>query len=278
MDNISWGYWTQKVSAHIKFKPDRAAVEEELLAHLEDKADALIKGGMLVYDAEKCALASMGDADEVGRQLAAVHKPWLGYLWLWSRRALIVCVIVMLVSTLGAAGRLPLVPREHDTAYQTVTERHEGDEHYTVTRLSPECTDRSDGFAFYVPNAALVCNETYDIVYESEGETHTMTIEERRSLYLVLECSRWLPVVDGLSAFRHFYAVDDLGNVYPGFFERENDEKSLVGNYDQVDLWHSQYDAWISDLAPEAQWVELRYDRDGRDVRLRIDLMGGEGA
>lgn len=38
----------------------------------------------------------------------------------------------------------------------------------------------------------------------------------------------------------------------------------------------AEYDAWFANLDPEAQWVELRYDRDGRDVRLRIDLTGGE--
>ena len=41
MDNISWKSWAFQACAHIRFKPDRAAVEEELLAHLEDKADWL---------------------------------------------------------------------------------------------------------------------------------------------------------------------------------------------------------------------------------------------
>lgn len=85
MDNISWKSWAFQACAHIRFKPDRAAVEEELLAHLEDKAEAILREKELtVYEAERQALASMGDADEVGRQLAAVYRPWLGYLWLWS--------------------------------------------------------------------------------------------------------------------------------------------------------------------------------------------------
>ena len=107
MDNISWKSWAFQACAHIRFKPDRAAVEEELLAHLEDKAEAILREKELtVYEAERQALASMGDADEVGRQLAAVYRPWLGYLWLWSRRVLIVCVVAAVWLSLGFSQRV----------------------------------------------------------------------------------------------------------------------------------------------------------------------------
>ena len=276
MDNIRWESWAARAAAHIPFKPDRVPVEEELLAHLEDNAETLMKGGMPCRDAEAQALAAMGDADEVGRALAAVHKPWLGYLWLWSRRVLILCIVVLLFSAFGVAGRLPLVPLEQDSG---VAEWYEEKEHYTVTRISPKGRDESDGFTLTVPQAQLVHNETYHIAYESEGKTYTDTVEENYFIHLILEASRWLPMADGFSAFRHFYAVDDQGNRYPGFFEENNENvgKCLVGNYEQSDLWHSRYDAWISELDPEANWVELCYDRDGREVRLRIDLTGGEG-
>lgn len=278
MSNLSWGSWTARVSSHIKFKPDRAGVEEELLAHLEDKAAVLLRGGMTVAVAETRALTEMGDADEVGRALAAVHKPWLGYLWLWSRRAVILCAVVLILSLFGAGGRLPpLIPEEEDLS---VREWYMEDEHYRVTALSPQCRDESDGFTFTVSQAVLVENEAYTAVYEAEGKTCTDEVEAGRALYLAVE-SRWLlPRTDGCSAFRHFYAVDDLGNVYPGFFERSGtgDETNLVGNYGQSGLWSSVYEAWISRVDPAAGWVELRYDRDGRDVRLRVPLTGGDGA
>ena len=35
-------------------------------------------------------------------------------------------------------------------------------------------------------------------------------------------------------------------------------------------------DFWAAVEAGQIEEVELRYDRDGRDVRLRIDLTGGE--
>lgn len=79
MDNISWKSWAFQACAHIRFKPDRAAVEEELLAHLEDKAEAILREKELtVYEAERQALASMGDADEVGRAAGGGVSPLAG--------------------------------------------------------------------------------------------------------------------------------------------------------------------------------------------------------
>ena len=43
MDNISWKSWAFKACVHIRFQPDREAVQEELLAHLEDKAEAILR-------------------------------------------------------------------------------------------------------------------------------------------------------------------------------------------------------------------------------------------
>lgn len=272
MSNISWGYWTRKVSSHIRFKPDRAAVEEELLAHLEDKRDALIHGGMVRCEAEKKALSEMGDADEIGEALAAAHRPWLGYLWLWSRRALILLLAVLVWAALGAEIRFPVRGESSTLSYEIVTENAEESEFETVTYLSPACTDESDGYTFSVPKAAVIHAEAHTVDAEVPFD-----IEEGRSLFLVVECTRLLPMAETPDAFRHFYAVDDLGNLYPGLYDNGRYAQSLVGNPYLPDLWHGQYDAWISELHADAQWVELRYDRDGRDIRLRIDLTGGEG-
>ena len=155
MDNISWKSWAFQACAHIRFKPDRAAVEEELLAHLEDKAEAILREKELtVYEAERQALVSMGDADEVGRQLAAVYRPWLGYLWLWSRRVLIVCVVAVIWAAWGFSERTGF--GESDLRWWLDFPGYDGyREHYTITELSPDCRDGSDGYTFTVPAAAV---------------------------------------------------------------------------------------------------------------------------
>ena len=282
MDNISWKSWAFQACAHIRFKPDREAVEEELLAHLEDKAEAILREKELtVYEAERQALASMGDADEVGRQLAAVYRPWLGYLWLWSRRVLIVCVVAAVWLSLGFSQRVGF--GESDLRWwQEYPGYNANREHYTITELSPECRDESDGYTFTVPAAAVIHNETFLRQEEVEDEVYEYTVEENTALYLTVRATSLLPSTEGCDAFRDFYAVDDLGNYYwssddPEVIYTWQRQRSLTGNAHATGLWTSEYEAWISEVDTEASWIELRYDRDGRDVRLRIDLTGGEG-
>lgn len=284
MDNISWKSWAFQACAHIRFKPDRAAVEEELLAHLEDKAEAILREKELtVYEAERQALASMGDADEVGRQLAAVYRPWLGYLWLWSRRVLIVCVVAAVWLSLGFSQRVGF--GESDLRWWLDFPGYDGyREHYTITELSPECRDESDGYTFTVPAAAVWANEAFVAREEYEGEVYEYAVEENTALYLTVRATSLLPSTEGCDAFRDFYAVDDLGTHYWSYWCRDNPDvtytqsfrRSLTGNDHATGLWTSEYEASINTIDPAASWIELRYDREGRDVRLRIDLRGGE--
>ena len=75
--------WLDKATAGIRFGPDRREVRAELTAHLEDKALDFqrIFPGLTEDEAKERAAAEMGDPEEVGRELAKVHRPWLGYLW-----------------------------------------------------------------------------------------------------------------------------------------------------------------------------------------------------
>ncbi len=281
MDNVSWRSWAFRACSYIRFKPDRAAAEEELLAHLEDKAEAILREkDLLVYEAEQQALASMGDPDEVGRQLAAVHKPWLGYLWLWSWRVLIVCVVAAVWLSLGFSQRVGF--GESDLRWWLDFPGYDGyREHYTITELSPECRDESDGYTFTVPAAAVQSNKAFVAREEYEGEVYEYAVEENTALYLTVRATSLLPSTEGCAAFRDFYAVDDLGNYYwssddPEVIYTWQTQRSLRGNFHATGLWTSEYEASISEVDRSASWIELRYDRDGRDVRLRIDLTGGE--
>lgn len=281
MDNVSWRSWAFRACSYIRFKPDRAAAEEELLAHLEDKAEAILREkDLLVYEAEQQALASMGDPDEVGRQLAAVHKPWLGYLWLWSWRVLIVCVVAAVWLSLGFSQRVGFgesAPRWWQDSFGY----NEDLEHYTIMELSPECRDRSGGYTFTVPAAAVQSNKAFVSREEYEGEVYEYAVEENTALHLTVRATSLLPSTEGCAAFGDFYAVDDLGNYYwssndPEVIYTWQTLRSLRGNFHATGLWTSEYEAFIASVDPAASWVELRYDRDGRDVRLRIDLTGGE--
>ena len=82
--------WLDKATEGIRFGPDRKAVRAELEAHLEDKALDFqrIFPGLTEAEAQERAAAEMGDPEEIGKELARIHKPWLGYLWRASQIAL----------------------------------------------------------------------------------------------------------------------------------------------------------------------------------------------
>ena len=79
--------WLDTAVKKIRFKPDRKQVRKELEEHIEDKALDLqrIFPDMTREEAQERAVSNMGDPAEVGKELAKVHKPWLGYAWLASK-------------------------------------------------------------------------------------------------------------------------------------------------------------------------------------------------
>ena len=91
--------WLDKATAGIRFGPDRREVRRELEEHLEDKAlDYLrIFPDLTEKEARQRAAAEMGDPAEIGRELAKVHKPWLGYFWRVSQLLLAAVVIGLAV-------------------------------------------------------------------------------------------------------------------------------------------------------------------------------------
>jgi len=77
-DRLAFQSWCSRATAHIRFKADRPAVEQELMEHMEDHFNALLQEGLTLQEAERQTLCAMGDADETGAALAKVHKPYLG--------------------------------------------------------------------------------------------------------------------------------------------------------------------------------------------------------
>lgn len=86
-DNLSVLKWLDIAVSGIRFGPDRKAARAELYAHLEDKAAGLRRAfpDIPEKEAQDRALAGMGDAEEVKKELARVHRPWWGWLWTASR-------------------------------------------------------------------------------------------------------------------------------------------------------------------------------------------------
>ena len=94
--------WLDTAVKGIRFAPDRRAVRAELAGHLEDRAADLrrIFPDLTDEEAQERTLAGMGDAAEIGKQLARVHRPWLGYLWRASRWASVAAAVLLALTLL----------------------------------------------------------------------------------------------------------------------------------------------------------------------------------
>ena len=100
---FAWLDWCRKVTDQVAFWPDHAAIRQELLAHLEDRAADLERAGFDRVQAEQRALTAMGNPAEVGKALNRAHKPWLGWLWQLSR-GLVLAMAVLAVVLLFRSG------------------------------------------------------------------------------------------------------------------------------------------------------------------------------
>lgn len=254
--------WCRETIEQIRFKPDRDRVWNELMAHIEDRVEDMKTRGYTEEEAEARAVTAMGDPVEVGKQLDKVHKPWLGWLWRASRVILFLCIFT-LVWTVWFTSSIRIFHGDDSDFWE------KGDSEYvTILDLYPNCEDKSDGYTFTVPRVQLIHTEAHTV-----NETYQES--EKTSLQLTVQATRLLPTMEKCRAFHDFYVVDDLGNRYESSNDMVYYKKALMGNYYRKNPWASIYQCWIRELDPDAQWVELRYDRDGRDVSLRIYLTGG---
>ena len=271
--NARFDWWCKTAVDQIRYGPDRQAVYDELYAHLEDRYDAELDRWETPEEAMEATLKAMGSASELGPQLAAVHRPFWGYV-LNVTRWMIRCALVLLVLDLLA---FVWNNRPSDTRTPWFYERP-GEEmiHYwedgagesiRLLDYDPDSEDSSDGFHFDVTRAVMVYSDFYD---ESEEDTHYFWFRIEVTSVLLWDQIHEIPHHD-------FYAVDSLGNEYCSYNEDMYSYTPAVsGNLQQNHPFSYTMDMWLTNFhSEEAEWIEIRYDRDGRDICLRIDLTGG---
>ena len=81
--NPLWEAWLEKAAASLRAHPDYDRVRQELLGHLEDRAEGLGRSfpGLSREETEKLALEGMGEAAALSRPLAQAHSQALGVLY-----------------------------------------------------------------------------------------------------------------------------------------------------------------------------------------------------
>lgn len=215
--------WLSIATSGIRFWPDREAVRRELTEHIEDKTADLMRifPDIPEEEAGERALAAMGDAWELKKELARVHRPWLG--WLWRCTQVLVWGLLALSLIAALAGGLL-----KDQAYRWKEARQsravgralyedgvpdwEG-ERLAVLRVDGEA--RLGGATISVSKAARWREPEGDCLYLRLRVTWDRPWETN---YMTISCLR---------------AEDDLGNTYKINTSRASQEG---WNWKQLDL------------------------------------------
>lgn len=270
----SFDWWCKTAVSRIRYGPDHDAVYKELYAHLEDHYDAATARGLSPAEAREEAIGAMGNASAVATQLGAIHRPWLGYLLDFTKWVICTACVAVVIQFFAfirshsfSEGYIPWYyqnPGEPLTVYAE-------DGTWESRRLmdyDPDSRDTSDGFTFDVSRAVMSFHDHY--TDDTQDAYYFQFQIEVTGLFQWAELDD-IPIHD-------FWAVDSLGNIYSSYRnDAHSYQQAVSGNLTKTGYFTASMDMWINNFcSQDAQWIEIRYDRDGRDIRLRIGLQGGE--
>lgn len=250
--------WVEKAVSGIIFPPDKIQVATELYHHLEDHCDALVAQGYSAEDAQRLAVEAMGDAREIAPQLAALHRPFWGYFLRITR---ILLVILALITVIPFGKFL----------YEGNFQKADFFDYYREENGStlefydkPGVSFTAEGYTFTVKEVMQWYNEAYGT------DTFCLLMTEFHPLPWAVhgEVGCW------------FWAEDSQGNRYESHYSTGPDsEGAVLYTYDNnTSPFTHTYEMWINGGLTGSQWLDIHYDRDGRNYVLHIDLTGGDGA
>ena len=250
------------VARQLRCRWEAPSIRQELSDHIQDHMDALLSGGRDREEAEEAAVAAMGDPEELGRALDALHSPWPWRLYHTIRAAAIALLVLALCLGLGTFlgnGNSVSVLLE-DLGY-TLKER---DPQYIMDRyvLTDSDTVRATGT---VTGGGAI--GPYRLSPSGEALLLTQENGYTRLAFLVstFHPQPWLESLDPTG--QTFSAVDDLGNRYG------SDQVSFLSTGGRLrDLCR----VLLEDPDPAARRFTLTLDTDRGDVTFTVTLEGGE--
>ena len=253
--------WLETAVAGIRFKPDREAVERELREHIEDKTADLMRifPDMNEEEARERALSGMGDPEEIGKELAKIHRPWLGYLWVASKWA--AGLMALLVVWLGLTGRL-----SGDASLWTVWDMDrlpkQGGTVFQVGELSAEeiylpGDDPAQLMTDSTSQKARVMGNTVTLERAALWQAYPTALWDCRKLFVYLRTDsgrfwektvlreEWLKITDNTG---REYSFDPYQQVVENRFRRVEEGPFHTG-------WQLELGVWEADI----RWIRLEY-------------------
>ena len=242
--------WLELATFRIAFIPDRKAVRAELEEHLEDKAlDYLrIFPDQTKEEARQRAAAEMGGPAEIGRELAKVHKPWLGYFWRVSQ-LLLAAVVIGLAVLLSDLPSYVLWP---ESIPSELSGQAEG-----LSRQPLACWGEQTAGAY-----------TFRL---REAELWTAPDGQAQAVYLVLEAETPRPWEGLSSAFGEcLWAEDSFGTPIPSQQEAGTAPAISGGQTCWDGPFREQFSFLIPLPHPAAEGITLRYDYLGAQFSMPV--------
>ena len=223
-----------KVLSHVKFKFDHEAIRAELEEHMEDTLEDFKEEGMDSKEAMASAVLHMGDPDEIGEQLNKAHKPLLGTIWLLSKTAAIIMIVITIISVIGSGvSIISNLTDDYD-----MDKRYYGNVLYTV----------EVGERFKIDDLNIVIDEL--IYYDKEA------IEIRYRMW----DDPFSRSISWTFSFNYDCFTDEDGNKY------------LSGGGGGGGGPISRYQSYIEGFPYDAEKFIIDYDYNGRKIYCEIPL------
>ena len=233
-------YWLRDAVKYVRFPPDRRRVQEELYSHMIARNRDFLEEGYSEEEADRLSTLAMGDPEEVGRALAAVHRPFWGYFVLCLRIALVLSLLISaaVVIQKGSRGGLDTI-----AGYDRLRERYR---------------DAADPIA---QDAAASCGD-YRFRLRSAGLSQDADL--LTGLILELRASTWDPT---LGTPRFYYDTltleDSTGGKHRAYVLASRDL-----------IFFSDLLVAAEGFDPESEWAVLCYEVEGRSFRLPLRWKG----
>lgn len=276
------------VCAQVRFRPDRAAIQAELLDHLQDHADALKERGVPILDAREEAVAAMGDPVELGKALDRLHGPLAGWLlrvlkWASNLGVAAVCLMIYFVLMFGSYDVFHDLP---DRAYLLTPQGTEAHWRSALSWRGWESMSSEVSLLVFHPSAHARAG---DYLLSVPYAVRVLPEEEDAQLFFHLKVVHLSPWARSPDLGQWLSGEDDLGNSYPSDWELRTAWQQgldLSGSlrtsvsrceYSLLPAFVTYYDGWVTGLDPDATQVTLTFDRFGqREFILPISLEGGK--
>ena len=251
--------WCSNATKFIDFPPDKKRVAQELRDHLDDHCASLMESGMSQEDAVKTTLEAMGDPFDIAPQLGALHRPFWGYFMKATRIIAMVLLALLLIPGYRFLAKQAFAPIGIDPQYWA----NNGYTPIFSAETGDSFKDRNNTLT--LTKASLWQKEDEQVLYFEV--THRSP----------LPCS----VAQNYSLFKNpamtFWAEDNLGNYYYSYDSAFEDDLAIQVIRSQTGFFTWTYECWVNDLPEGVEWLNIHYDRDGRNHILFIDLTGGDG-